>query len=109
MSNEQTMTDLVKPAQGGVHKEFRKLADPNGCPGCYTLNCYCDHENPDHRWNEFPHQYTGQTEGQCKKQARSQGWRFHSDGTATCPKCMKRKKRGEKPLGSFRLDDGEGV
>jgi hypothetical protein len=83
---------------------FRELTSPNSCPGTYTLDCYCDHENDQHSFREFPHQYQGQTEGECKREARQDGWRFHHGGTATCPKCMKRKKT-EKPAGSFRLDE----
>lgn len=83
---------------------FRKLADPTPCPSAYSLDCYCDHENDEHTFGEFPHGFVGQNERECRRDARAAGWRFHTDGTATCRKCMERKKR-EKPAGSFRLDE----
>lgn len=65
-----------------------KLAIPPGCPGCYTLDLYCDHVNDAHGFEEFPHQFIGETYGACAKQARKRGWILHRNGsTATCPKC----------------------
>jgi hypothetical protein len=83
---------------------FRLLADPNPCPGGYSLDCYCDHDNDEHKFNEFPHNFYGSNERECRRQAKAAGWRFHHGGTATCPKCMARKKI-EKPAGAFRLED----
>ena len=62
--------------------------------GCYVLDLYCDCENPcEHTHNEFPHQFTGATGGYAREQARDIGWRFHRDGTLSCPKCRIRKIR----------------
>lgn len=80
----------------GLQTEFRKLQHPNGCPGCYTLDLYCDHTNPAHCWDEFPHQFLAETGGNCRKQAKARGWKLHRDDTATCPKCMKRLKEGKR-------------
>jgi hypothetical protein len=58
--------------------------------GCYTLDLYCDAENPAHRFGEFPHQYTGETGTGCRARARRAGWTLGSpDGRAQtlCPKC----------------------
>jgi hypothetical protein len=62
---------------------------PIYCPGAYDLHLYCKYENPAHRFDEFPHEYSGdfQTYGEAAKAARSVGWILHRDGTATCPKC----------------------
>lgn len=60
--------------------------------GCYTLDMYCDKENPEHKYGEFPHQFSGEEYGAtCRKYARQAGWTFHKDGTHSCPKC-----KGEK-------------
>ena len=71
--------------------------DPLYLAGCYLLDLYCDHLNNDHGWTEFPHQFTGQTYGECAKVARKSGWIIHRDNTATCPKCALRPAlEGEK-------------
>lgn len=55
--------------------------------GCYTLDCYCDCDNPLHEWREFPRQFTGETRAECLRSARAHGWVFLKDGQAKCPKC----------------------
>lgn len=55
--------------------------------GCYSMDLYCDGENPAHTYKEFPHCYTAQLGSTCKKNARKAGWRFLKDGRAYCPKC----------------------
>lgn len=77
--------------------------------GCYDLHLYCDHYDDKnvafreedavdgkHLYGEFPHQYTGQTEGGCKKQARRDGWTFNvgPERQDICPRCSKAKKQG---------------
>lgn len=72
--------------------------------GCYDMHLYCRNEDaetfeplpgrtepagPWHRYAEFPHQFTGRNERECKAAARRRGWRF-SSGDATCPRCAKR-------------------
>jgi len=54
---------------------------------CYSMDLYCDTKdnNPLHRLN-FPHQFTGETFGECKRQAQKRGWVFKADGTHVCPK-----------------------
>lgn len=66
--------------------------------GCYTLDLYCDREEgePQHGFREFPHQFTGHTEGDCMQDARARGWRFR-DGAAYCPKCAVTLKMARKP------------
>ena len=61
--------------------------------GCYVLDLYCDEKNDEHKHQEFPHQYTGETGGQCREAARQEGWKLDlHEGRATCPKCTKRKR-----------------
>lgn len=68
--------------------------DPLGCPGCYTLHAYCDQEgcykggSYHTGWAEF----NGEKRSECLRTARKLGWKFHNDGTATCPDCMARGK-----------------
>jgi len=59
---------------------------------CYCMDLYCDHENDQHRWKEFPQTYTGVSRSQCVREARTEGWVFHRDGKVTCPKCNKQRK-----------------
>lgn len=73
--------------------EFRKIPDPIPLAGCYTLDLYCDHDNPEHSWGEFPHTYLDEQGSRCRQMAREAGWTFHRDGTTTCPKCNERRKR----------------
>ena len=70
---------------------------------CYTMDLYCRHsaytktgmsyadEMKLHSHAEFPHEFTGETFGQCKKQAQKRGWVFNKDGEITCPKCKVKK------------------
>jgi hypothetical protein len=71
--------------------------------GCYTLDLYC--ASPAHVssgtsfgpcvgkgaegtfGNHQPTQYTGRTEGECKKIARRDGWKF-KNGDCFCPDCI---------------------
>lgn len=65
--------------------------------GAYSVHLYCDtggaawgEECP---FNNRP-EYTGETEGDCLKQARRDGWKFNRERTkAFCPDCSK----GSKP------------
>ena len=68
---------------------MRKLENPLVLAGAYCLNLYCDHENDQHGFREFPHEFTSETGGECRREARARGWKIHRDGTATCPKCTK--------------------
>lgn len=63
--------------------------DPNHCPGGYVLHFYCKYLSEEHRFDEFPHEYPGETRGECIGYARRYGWIFHKDNTGTCPKCAK--------------------
>ena len=69
--------------------------------GCYDMHLYCRHDRPvsyvqeyqpvplgHHRHGEFPHQFTGRTDADCRRKARASGWVF-SNGDATCPRCAK--------------------
>ena len=75
-----------------IETEFRKRSDPWIGPGCYSLDLYCDHENPDHGFDAFPHQFIGEMKKDCHKAAKKSGWKIHQDGTATCPICVKKIK-----------------
>lgn len=66
-----------------------RMVYPLPYAGCYDLHLYCDHANDAHDYDEFPHEFTGQTLGVCAKAARSIGWIIHRNCTATCPKCSR--------------------
>lgn len=66
--------------------------------GCYSVDLYCDNEDRtgDKRCKRRngplrygSDQYTGETEGECLRQARKEGWKFTRDRPrkAYCPAC----------------------
>lgn len=74
--------------------------------GCYTLDLYCDAEGCT---NPRPHtsdggrgplaQYTAETGGACRRDARRDGWRLRvREGRAICPQCP--APRGTRSLAS---------
>lgn len=65
--------------------------------GCYSVDLYCDNtegKKCPSPWSSFPWVYTGETQGECLRQARKAGWRFSRERPrkAYCPKCKRRKK-----------------
>jgi hypothetical protein len=61
--------------------------------GGYQLDLYCDTEPSCPHANKFTSvqaQYVGQTERECLKQARKDGWKFKKDNTLCyCPGCAR--------------------
>jgi hypothetical protein len=47
---------------------------------CYTLDLYCDDpkhgERHPNQFESLDAQYTGETYGECKKQAKADGWKW---------------------------------
>jgi hypothetical protein len=61
--------------------------------GGYTLDLYCDVENEQHSYREFPHQFYAQTKQECYREARRCGWTINDKtGFCYCPKCKKAKR-----------------
>lgn len=60
----------------------------------YSLDLYCDQRTSDWSHNAgFPVTFTGESFGDCAKQARAQGWKIHRQTrTATCPRCARKKE-----------------
>lgn len=67
--------------------ELKKIPHPIPVIGKYSLDLYCRYHNDGHDYGEFPHQFVGRSEGNCRRRARNRGWILHQDHTATCPKC----------------------
>ena len=63
--------------------------------GGYTLDLYCDRENPAHEYKEFPHQFTYETGATCRRVARKKGWILRRNGQAICPKCAVAYRKGK--------------
>ena len=69
--------------------------------GCYSLELYCDnwYDGAEKKitcsapWNSFPQVFLGETLGECRKQARKDGWRLWKDYPDLCPWCNGREKR----------------
>jgi len=55
--------------------------------GGYTLHLYCDIDNTEHAYNEFPDEYVHELGSVCRSMARHNGWILKRDNTAICPKC----------------------
>ena len=55
----------------------------------YCMDLYCDNESVKHPSREFPHTFTGETNLECKRQAKRNGWTFIK-GRVFCPKCNKK-------------------
>lgn len=65
--------------------------------GCYSMDLYCDtNHSQGASSREYGlaqrDQYTGRTEGACKKEARKDGWLFRRNGKVYCPACVKEKR-----------------
>jgi hypothetical protein len=57
----------------------------------YSLDLYCQYDNPDHDFNEFPHQFGGEAFRECKLDAIRAGWSIDvAARLATCPKCVRK-------------------
>ena len=75
----------------GIDKEFKLRKHPLVCPHGYAMDLYCRYENPDHAFEEFPwHLPNLKSYSDAVRYAKAKGWKLHKDGTATCPKCVKR-------------------
>lgn len=62
--------------------------------GCYSLDLYCEkaaagvHSHHPHHVSGSPAQFTGETGGECRAQARKKGWHLDlANGRAICHKC----------------------
>ena len=58
----------------------------------FTMDLYCDNaENPYDRYSDDGHVQGYYADASlrrcCVKAAKKDGWKFHKDGTVTCPKC----------------------
>lgn len=60
---------------------------------CFCMSLYCDNQKADycedmkiHSHEEFPHEFIGETRGECYKRARIQGWLIGIN-RHLCPKC----------------------
>ena len=65
--------------------------------GIYDLDLYCDRQNRQHGFEEFPHVYTDEYGARARKAARKDGWVWHRDGTLSCPMCSGKKTESAKP------------
>ena len=71
--------------------------------GCYSLDLYCDNfdlmkdqveDSYGHRYDEFPHQFTGYSRPECVRNARHRGWIVNIPANkAYCPGCVKKHRR----------------
>lgn len=71
---------------------------PEHAPGCYVMHFYCKYKNPEHPSSNTDYGVymveadQVETRTAAIRQIRSAGWIYHSDGTATCPGCVKALK-----------------
>ena len=73
-----------------------------GVVGCYSIDVYCDH--PDHPLYPGPAVYTGETEGECLRQMRQDGWKIDKKGEGKNGQyrtlCRKHAGKATRPEGS---------
>lgn len=73
-----------------INMGAKKRDKPEHYASGYSMHLYCDHENSRHAFQEFPHEYDGETFAECAKAAKAAGWKIHrKTRTATCPRCVK--------------------
>jgi hypothetical protein len=61
--------------------------------GAYDLYLYCDKENDNHTFNEFPHIFNEESYELSVSLARKRGWIVNRDKDyAVCPKCSGKNK-----------------
>jgi len=65
--------------------------------GCYTLDLYCDLDDPDHPeyfdhgYGAFPVQIFDEFGSRCRAIARERGWTIRPELTL-CPRCTKKRR-----------------
>lgn len=76
-------------------KELWEHAVTNtGCPGIYTLDCYCMRPSRNHAYNEFPHEYVHELGSKARQWARRDGWHLdYRRNIFLCPKCNPRSPK----------------
>ena len=71
-------------------------ADPLPCSSGYTIDAYCQYENPEHEWHkDMPAgaaTFFGESKMAALAEARRGGWFIGKDWMATCPLCKKALK-----------------
>lgn len=71
-----------------------------GIVACYDAHLYCDCDNDAHAFNEFPHEFAGDTKQAAFAEAKGRGWKImcRKGWTyAICPKCS---RAGIRPAGN---------
>jgi hypothetical protein len=70
--------------------------------GCYSIDLYCTNAEEQKGcrvgWSHGgPPTYTGETEGECIRAARADGWVITNDRPRKtfCPACAKRRRNGK--------------
>lgn len=67
---------------------------------CYSMDLYCENHAADperHGYNYTPTTFTGETWGECAKQARIEGWRISRDSRQCwCARCAAEKNRNKR-------------
>lgn len=63
---------------------------------CQTLHVYCDAPDCPKPWEggiDQPGTFTGETAGECRKEARAAGWRLRTGEPDLCPVCNGKQER----------------
>jgi len=75
-------------------KQVQPLPPISCIVGCYQLHLYCVNGCDD---LYLPVEYTGATGGQCRAEARRDGWLIRvSQNYAVCPKCRKKSAQPQE-------------
>lgn len=69
---------------------LKEIKNPITFASGYSLDMYCKFDNDKHSFQEFPHQYLGETFKECADEALREGWKInYKTRLAICPKCAK--------------------
>lgn len=67
-----------------------RVPDPIQYASGYSLDLYCDQDKHPPAIGTYMETFTGETFGQCARDARRKGWVIHKDQTSTCPFCNRK-------------------
>jgi hypothetical protein len=66
------------------------LAHPMPVVEGYVIDLYCKYKVDDTRhFDYWGVTFSGHSRAKARQDAKNSGWKFHRDGTATCPMCAR--------------------
>lgn len=76
--------------------KLEKKKDPLPCSSGYSIDAYCQYNNPKHKYEEDKATFFGSSERDARADARAHGWIITKDWMSTCPLCAKMLKNANR-------------